>query len=61
LSLQREFKEVVTSRVKWNIDRSSQNDKLRDFLHWMDALKKNAIHQVKVVAINKLQFMVYLC
>ena len=47
LPLQRKFKEEVTSRVKWNVDRSSQDDKLRDFLHWMNALKKNTIHQVK--------------
>ena len=37
----------MTSRVKWNVDRSSQADKLRDFLHWMSALKKSAIYQVK--------------
>ena len=32
--------------MKWNIDRSSLDDKLRDFLEWMDALKKDTVHRV---------------
>ena len=52
LPLQRKFKEEVTSRVKWNVDRSSQDDKLRDFLHWINALKKNTIHQVNSFQID---------
>lgn len=46
LYLQREFKEEVTSRVKWNVNRSSLDDKLRDFLDWMAALKKDTLHRV---------------
>ena len=33
-------------RVKWNVNRDSPEDKLRDFLKWMKAVKKETEHKV---------------
>ena len=33
-------------KVKWNVNRDSPEDKLRDFMKWMKAVKKETLHQV---------------
>ena len=35
-------------RVKWNVNRDSAEGKLRDFLKWMKAVKKETEHKVCV-------------
>ena len=35
-------------KVKWNVNRDSPEDKLRDFMKWMKAVKKETLHQVWV-------------
>ena len=37
-------------RVKWQINRDSAEDKLRDFLEWMYALKKDTLHHVSLTS-----------
>ncbi len=32
--------------MKWNVNRDSPEDKLRDFLEWMKAVKRDTRHQV---------------
>ena len=34
-------------KVKWQVNRDSAEDKLRDFLEWMYALKKDTLHHVR--------------
>ena len=36
----------MIERVKWNVNRDSPEDKLRDFLEWMKAVKRDTIHSV---------------
>ena len=33
--------------VKWRVNRDSHEDRLRDFLDWMEAVKKDTIHTVR--------------
>ena len=35
--------------MKWNVNRDSPEDKLRDFLEWMKAVKRDTIHNVSVL------------
>ena len=42
-------------KVKWNISRDSPEDKLRDLLEWMKAVKRDTTHSVsltKMVALS---------
>ena len=45
-SPQNTFREDLVERVKWNVTRDSPEDKLRDFMDWMKAVKKETIHHV---------------
>jgi len=47
-SPQNKFREDLVERVKWNVNRDSPEDKLRDFLDWMKAVKKETLHHVCV-------------
>ena len=38
--------EDVTDKIKWNICRDSPEDKLRDLMKWMKAVKRDAVHMV---------------
>ena len=38
----------LVERVKWNVNRDSAEDKHRDFMKWMKAVKKETSHQVRV-------------
>ena len=44
--LQNTFSHNLVERVKWNVNRDSPEDKLRDFMEWMKAVKKETLHQV---------------
>lgn len=37
----------MVEKVKWQVNRDSAEDKLRDFLEWMYALKKDTLHHVR--------------
>ena len=43
---QNTFSHNLVERVKWNVNRDSPEDKLRDFMEWMKAVKKETGHQV---------------
>ena len=43
---QNKFREDLVERVKWNVNRDSPEDKLRDFMDWMKAIKKETLHHV---------------
>ena len=43
---QHELREEVVEKVKWNISRDSPEDKLRDLLEWMKAVKRDTVHSV---------------
>ena len=43
---QNDLREEVVEKVKWQVNRDSAEDKLRDFLEWMYAVKKDTIHHV---------------
>ena len=47
LVFQHELREEVIEKVKWNINRDSPEDKLRDLLQWMKAVKRDTIHSVR--------------
>ena len=44
---QNDLREEVVEKVKWQVNRDSAEDKLRDFLKWMCALKKDTQHHVR--------------
>ena len=44
--LQNTFSHNLVERVKCNVNRDSPEDKLRDFMEWMKAVKKEMGHQV---------------
>ena len=44
---QNDLREEVMEKVKWQVNRDSAEDKLRDFLEWMYAVKKDTIHHVR--------------
>lgn len=44
---QNDLREEVIEKVKWQVNRDSPEDKLRDFLEWMYALKKDTLHHVR--------------
>ena len=49
----------MIEKVKWHINRDSAEDKLRDLLKWMSAIKADTVHQVRETIINML--IVTLC
>ena len=46
MAVQNELREEVVEKVKWQVNRDSAEDKLRDFLEWMYAVKKDTLHYV---------------
>ena len=44
---QNDLREEVMEKVKWQVNRDSAEDKLRDFLEWMYAVKKDTLHHVR--------------
>lgn len=44
---QNDLREEVIEKVKWQVNRDSPEDKLRDFLEWMYAVKKDTLHHVR--------------
>ena len=49
VSPQNELREEVIEKVKWQVNRDSAEDKLRDFLEWMYAVKKDTLHHVSII------------
>ena len=45
---QNELREEVVENVKWQVNRDSAEDKLRDFLEWIYAVKKDTLHHVSL-------------
>ena len=45
-TVQHELREAVIEKVKWNVNRDSPEDKLRDYLEWMKAVKHDTMHHV---------------
>ena len=46
LLLQVEIREELSDVVKYEVDRSTHDDKIRDFHEWMKAVKKDTLHHV---------------
>ena len=46
---QNDLREEVVEKVKWQVNRDSAENKLRDFLEWMYAVKKDTRHHVRPV------------
>ena len=44
--IQDELREELRSEVKWNVNRESPEEKVRDFVPWMKACKRDIDHQV---------------
>ncbi len=44
--LQAKIRENLSDVVKYEVDRSTHDDKLRDFHEWMKAVKKDTLHHV---------------
>ena len=49
---QNDLREEVVEKVKWQVNRDSAEDKLRDFLEWMYAVKKDTLHHVSVIVVS---------
>ena len=41
-----EIRKELSDVVKYEVDRSTHDDKLRDFHEWMKAVKKDTLHHV---------------
>ena len=41
-----EIKEELRDTVKYQVDRSTHGDKMRDFHEWMNAVKRDTLHRV---------------
>ena len=50
--IQHELREEVVEKVKWNICRDSAEDKLRDLLEWMKAVKRDTVHSVSKLLVQ---------
>ena len=46
LTMQSNIREQLRDTVKFQVDRSTHGDKLRDFHEWMVAIKKDTLHHV---------------
>lgn len=44
--VQDELPEEIIEKVKWSVSRDSAEDKVRDYLAWMKAVKREVIHVV---------------
>ena len=44
--IQDELPEEIIEKVKWSVNRDSAEDKVRDYLAWMKAVKREVIHVV---------------
>ena len=58
---QNELREEVIENVKWNVNRDSPEDKLRDFLEWMFAVKRDTIHHVRNSVSLSVCLSVFIC
>ena len=53
---QHELREEVIEKIKWNISHDSAEDKLRDLLEWMKAVKEYTIHRVSLIKYLSITF-----
>lgn len=44
--VQDELPEEIIEKVKWSVNRDSAEEKVRDYLAWMKAVKREVIHVV---------------
>lgn len=44
--VQDKLPEEIKQKVKWSVGRDSAEDKVRDYLEWMKAVKREVIHVV---------------
>ena len=44
---QSDIREQLKDTVKFQVDRSTHGDKLRDYHEWMTAIKKDTLHHVR--------------
>ncbi len=58
MCVQHELREEVIEKVKWNVNRDSPEDKLRDFLEWMKAVKRDTLHQVHTLTYYTLSLII---
>ena len=49
--MQHELREEVVEKVKWSVNRDSPEDKLRDYLEWMKAVKRDTMYHVSSVCV----------
>ena len=49
--MQHELREEVIEKVKWNVNRDSPEDKLRDYLKWMKAVKHDTEYHVSYMCV----------
>ena len=47
---QDELREEVKEKLKWSVNRDTPEDKLIDFLQWMEAARRDIDHQVSTCA-----------
>ncbi len=45
--MQSEISEQLKDQLKFNVDRTTHGDKIRDFHEWMRGVKKDTIHRVR--------------
>ena len=43
----------MIEKIKWNICHDSPEDKLRDLLQWMKAVKRHTLHSVSSIIVQK--------
>ena len=53
---QHELREEVIEKIKWNVSHDSAEDKLRDLLEWMKAVKEYTIHRVSLIKYLSITF-----
>ena len=44
--IQDELPEEIIEKVKWSVSRDSAEEKVRDYLAWMKAVKREVLHVV---------------
>ncbi len=56
LHLQAKIRENLSDVVKYEVDRSTHDVKLRDFHEWMKAVKKDTLHHVNYCMLIKVAY-----
>ena len=59
-SVQDQLSEEMVEKVKWQVNRESAEDKVRDFLEWMKAIKGIVNHLVSSAFVCSLYIIMYI-